>query len=134
VRDGCVLMSRRRPDQSFAHHWEFPGGKVEPGETPEHALRREIEEELGCTVRVGGIYDVVSHAYDRFDLLMLVYRCSLEDGEPIARQVAEVAWVNPSDIPGLNLPPADYPLARRLAAELDGGRRGPRLGLESGQS
>jgi 8-oxo-dGTP diphosphatase len=116
-RDGRVLMSRRRPDQSLPNCWEFPGGKVEPGESPEAALAREIEEELGCGVRVGGVYEVVFHAYPDFDLYMLVYRCEIVAGTPQARQVAAVDWVPVEVIPTLELPPADYPLARRLAAE-----------------
>ncbi len=114
-RDGRVLMSQRRADQSLPLCWEFPGGKVEPGESPEAALRREIEEELGCDVRVGAIYDVVFHAYDAFDLYMLVYRCEITAGTPHARQVADVRWVDRAIIRTLELPPADYPLAERLA-------------------
>ena len=64
---------------------------------------------------VGGIEEVVFHAYERFDLYMLVYRCALVQGEPRPLQVAEVAWFRPAEIPALDLPPADYPLARRLA-------------------
>ena len=116
-RAGRVLMSRRRPDQSLPNCWEFPGGKVEPGESPEVALAREIDEELGCAVRVGGIYEVVFHAYPDFDLYMLVYRCEIVAGTPQARQVAAVDWIAPDVIPTLELPPADYPLARRLAME-----------------
>jgi 8-oxo-dGTP diphosphatase len=115
-RDGRVLMSRRRPDQSLPNCWEFPGGKVEPGESPEAALAREIQEELGCTVDVGAIYDVVFHAYEAFDLYMLVYRCTITAGTPAPRQVAAVDWIDREEIPRLELPPADYPLARKLAA------------------
>jgi 8-oxo-dGTP diphosphatase len=115
--EGRILLSQRRADQSLPLCWEFPGGKVEPGEAPEAALVREVEEELGCLVRVGGIYDVVFHAYEAFDLYMLVYRAELVRGTPEARQVAAVAWVPPRDIPAMKLPPADYPLAHRLAAE-----------------
>jgi 8-oxo-dGTP diphosphatase len=118
IRDpasGRVLMSRRRPDQSLPGCWEFPGGKVEPGEAPVAALVREIEEELGCVVEVGAIEEVVFHAYDGFDLLMLVYRCAIARGEPRPVQVADVRWFTPADIPALPLPPADLPLAARLA-------------------
>jgi 8-oxo-dGTP diphosphatase len=115
-REGRVLMSRRRADQSMPLCWEFPGGKVEPGEAPEAALAREIEEELGCTVSVGAIHEVVFHAYQAFDLLMLVYRCAITAGAPTARQVAAVDWFERSQLPSLDLPPADYPLARKLAA------------------
>lgn len=112
-----VLISRRRPDQPMPLLWEFPGGKVEPGEAPVEALEREVREELGCQVRVGRIEDVVFHAYPQFDLVMLVYPCTIVGGEPRAVEVAEIAWVDPRTLPERELLPADYPLARRLAAE-----------------
>jgi 8-oxo-dGTP diphosphatase len=117
VRDeeGRILLSQRRADQSLPLCWEFPGGKVEPGEAPEAALAREVREELGCEVRVAGVFEVVFHAYEEFDLYMLVYEAQIIAGVPAARQVAAVAWVAPAQIPGMKLPPADYPLARKLA-------------------
>jgi 8-oxo-dGTP diphosphatase len=120
VRDagGRILLSQRRADQSLPLHWEFPGGKIEPGEAPEAALIREVHEELGCGVKVGPIFEVVFHAYESFDLYMLVYEAEIVEGAPEARQVAAVAWVKAGEIPGMKLPPADYPLARRLAAAI----------------
>jgi 8-oxo-dGTP diphosphatase len=115
-RGGQILVSRRRADQPMPLLWEFPGGKVEPGEDPVVALAREVREELGCGARVGRIHDVVFHAYDAFDLVMLVYACELE-GEPRAVEVAEVAWVDAARLPTLDLLPADYPLAHALARE-----------------
>ena len=112
---GRVLMSQRRPDQSFPLCWEFPGGKVDPGEAPEAALVRELQEELGCEAHVGEIFEVVFHPYDDFDLYMLVYECALATA-PVPMQVAAVAWFPPSELPTLPLPPADHPLARKLAA------------------
>jgi 8-oxo-dGTP diphosphatase len=116
-RDGHVLMSRRRADQAMPLLWEFPGGKVEPGEDPTAALAREVREELGCEARVGRIHDVVFHAYTDFDLVMLVYACELVSGEPRALEVAEVAWIQAGRLPALDLLPADYPLARALAQQ-----------------
>src|SRR4029077_3439302 len=85
VRDGGrVLMSRRRADQAMPLLWEFPGGKVEPGEAPVDALARGVREELGCEVRVGRIHEVVFHAYGAFDLVMLVYACEIVSGAPTA--------------------------------------------------
>jgi 8-oxo-dGTP diphosphatase len=109
-------MSRRRADQPMPLLWEFPGGKVEPGEAPVVALAREVREELGCGVTVGRIHEVVFHAYPAFDLVMLVYECALGDQLPRAVQVAEVQWVDVARLPGLDLLPADYPLARALAS------------------
>src|SRR5689334_10115822 len=98
-REGRVLISRRRPDQPMPLLWEFPGGKVEPGEDPVAALQREVREELGCDVQVGRIDEVVFHAYPTFDLIMLVYRCTVTRGEPRAVEVAEIAWVDPKSLP-----------------------------------
>jgi 8-oxo-dGTP diphosphatase len=114
---GPILMSRRRADQALPLLWEFPGGKVEPGEAPEQALAREVREELGCGVAVGRIHDVVFHAYPDYDVYLLVYPCTIVEGIPSAVDVAEIAWVEPGRLPELDLLPADYPLARRLAAE-----------------
>ncbi|HMF43433.1 MAG TPA: (deoxy)nucleoside triphosphate pyrophosphohydrolase [Polyangia bacterium] len=113
---GRVLMSRRRPDQAMPNLWEFPGGKVEPGEHPEAALVRELREELGCDIAVDRIHEVVFHAYADFDLYMLVYAGRIVAGTPRAIEVAEVAWVDEKKLPELELLPADYPLARKLAA------------------
>ena len=122
-RRGRVLLSQRRADQSFPLAWEFPGGKVEPGETLAAALVREIREELGCTIQVGEILDLVFHAYPDFDLIMPVYRARILAGAPRARQVAALAWVPRKGLFKLNLPPADIPLARKLSA-----MRVPRVG------
>ena len=117
VRDADkVLMSRRRADQPMPLLWEFPGGKVEPGEHPHAALAREVREELGCEIDVGRIHEVVFHAYPDFDLYMLVYEGRITAGTPRPVEVGEVAWVPVAELPALDLLPADYPLARALAA------------------
>jgi 8-oxo-dGTP diphosphatase len=114
-RNGRVLLSQRRADQSLPLTWEFPGGKVEPGESPEAALAREISEELGCTICVGEIVETIRHAYPDFDLEMPVLRAVIIEGEPRAVTVAAVAWVARAEIAARPMPPADIPFAQRLA-------------------
>lgn len=117
--DRRVLITQRRADQTLPLQWEFPGGKVEPGEAPVDALARELAEELGVTARVGRIWDVLFHAYPAFDLVMLVYACRLAPGaEPRAIQVADLAWVATDELPAAwDILPADRPLVERLASE-----------------
>jgi len=117
VRDGRVLISQRRADQSLPLQWEFPGGKVESGEAPVAALARELREELAIGVEVGRIWDVLFHAYPAFDLVMLVYVCRIREGEPRAVEVADLAWALPSELPGRDILPADRPLVERLVSE-----------------
>ncbi len=112
---GQVFISQRRADQAMPLLWEFPGGKIEPGELPEEALRRELEEELGVVASIGPIFEVIAHRYPEFDLLMLVYSCTF-DREPVAKEVAQVRWVEPADLPSFPILPADAPLVARLAA------------------
>src|SRR5687768_2780962 len=109
--DRRILITQRRADQALPLQWEFPGGKVEPGEAPADALARELAEELGVTASVGRIWDVLFHAYPSFDLVMLVYACRLAaTAEPRAVEVADLAWVAASDLPAWDILPADRPL------------------------
>jgi 8-oxo-dGTP diphosphatase len=118
--DGRILITQRRADQALPLQWEFPGGKVEPGEAPVAALARELTEELGVTVEVGRIWDVLFHAYPAFDLVMLVYACRLTAGSPPPRavEVADLVWVATTELPGSwDILPADRPLVERLVSE-----------------
>jgi 8-oxo-dGTP diphosphatase len=116
--DRRVLITQRRADQALPLQWEFPGGKVEPGEAPVAALERELREELGVAVTVGRIWDVLFYAYPAFDLVMLVYACRLVPGEePRAVEVADLAWAWPGELGRWDILPADRPLVDRLAAE-----------------
>jgi 8-oxo-dGTP diphosphatase len=117
-RAGEVLISQRREDQALPLYWEFPGGKIEPGEAPTAALEREIQEELGVAVAVGKIWDVLFHAYPEYDVYMLVYHCRLAAGaEPRAVEVKDLAWVPMAKLGGYSILPADEPLVRRLEEE-----------------
>ncbi len=114
--EGRTLLTQRRADQPHALGWEFPGGKIEPGESPAAALAREVREELGTGCTVGAIWDVVFHAYPDFDLYMLVYACVL-DGQPRAIEVADLSWVEPARLGDYDVLPADRPLIERLRRE-----------------
>jgi 8-oxo-dGTP diphosphatase len=114
--DRRILITRRRADQSLGGKWEFPGGKVEPGEAPVTALARELREELGVAAEVGRIWEVLFHAYPEFDLVMLVYVCRI-NGSPRAIEVAELAWVAAADLGEWDILPADRPLVERLRAD-----------------
>ncbi|HEY0190139.1 MAG TPA: (deoxy)nucleoside triphosphate pyrophosphohydrolase [Kofleriaceae bacterium] len=116
-REHPILITQRRADQALGLQWEFPGGKVEPGEAPVDALIRELREEIGVTVRVGRIWDVLFHAYPGFDLVMLVYPCWIVDGEPRAVEVADLVWAPAGELARWDILPADRPLVARLAAE-----------------
>ena len=115
--DGRILITQRRADQALGLHWEFPGGKVEPGEAPVDALVRELREEIGVEVTVARIWDVLFHAYPAFDLVMLVYPCRIVEGTPRAVEVADLAWVLPHDLARWDILPADRPLVERLRVE-----------------
>jgi 8-oxo-dGTP diphosphatase len=115
--DRRILITQRRADQALPLLWEFPGGKVEAGEAPIDALVRELTEELGITVRVGRIWDVLFHAYPAFDLVMLVYPCWIIAGEPRAVEVADLAWSRADELVRWDILPADRPLVERLTAE-----------------
>jgi len=111
-RDGRVLIARRPEGKAMAGLWEFPGGKVDPGETPEAALIRELDEELGIQVpaRCLAPLTFASHAYEEFHLLMPLYICRNWDGAVTAREGQELKWVRPSRLRDYDMPPADEPL------------------------
>jgi 8-oxo-dGTP diphosphatase len=114
--DNRVLIAKRPEGRHMAGLWEFPGGKIEPGERPEDALIRELAEELGIDVTESCLAPLTfaSHAYDDFHLLMPLYVCRQWDGEVEPREGQELAWVRPNRLSGYDMPPADEPLKAML--------------------
>ncbi len=110
--DGRVLIAKRPEGKALAGLWEFPGGKVETGERPEETLIRELDEELGITVKEACLAPLTfaSHAYPEFHLLMPLWVCRRWDGQVTAREHAGLAWVRPNRLRDYPMPPADEPL------------------------
>ncbi len=110
--DGRILLAQRPQGKSLAGLWEFPGGKVETGETPEAALIRELKEELGIDTHASCLAPLTfaSHAYPGFHLLMPLFVCRKWQGVPSGREGQVLAWVGPSALNGYEMPPADLPL------------------------
>lgn len=117
VRNGQIMISRRPAGAHMGMKWEFPGGKIEMGETPEAALRRELREETGAEAEAVRIYDAKLWAYPEKTVLLLFYVARLLSGEPRPLEGQALAWVRPDELGGYAFAPADEPIARRLARE-----------------
>jgi 8-oxo-dGTP diphosphatase len=118
--DGRVLVAQRPAGRPMAGLWEFPGGKVESGETPEQTLIRELEEELGIVVKEACLAPLTfaSHTYPDFHLVMPLYVCRRWDGTVTAREGQSLAWVRPNRLRDYPMPPADVPLVAHLTTLL----------------
>jgi len=114
--DSRVLLARRPEGKAMAGLWEFPGGKVDEGETPEAALIRELHEELGIDTHESCLAPIgfASHGYDDFHLLMPLFVCRKWHGDPEPREGQELAWVRPNRMREYEMPPADVPLVAQL--------------------
>ncbi len=112
LHEGKVMLAQRPEGKHLALKWEFPGGKVEPGEEPEQAISRELHEELGCAVRTIAALSRSQHAYDRGMVEMIPFVCELSPGSPMPHlhEHADLLWVEPGDLRQHDLAPADYPV------------------------
>jgi 8-oxo-dGTP diphosphatase len=119
--EGRVLLQQRAPGRAMAGLWEFPGGKVEPGERPEAALVRELEEELGIQVDPAQLAPAAFASADGPEasgrhMLLLLYLCRIWEGVPRPLDAVALKWLRPAEMDGAGMPPADIPLIARLEA------------------
>jgi len=114
IEGGRVLLTQRAEGRHLGGLWEFPGGKLERGESPEEALVRECQEECGIEIAVADILDVTFYRYADNDVLLLFYRCSIVSGEVRHLQVEDHAWVAPEELARYDLPPADARIIARI--------------------
>lgn len=114
-RDGRFLAARRKTGTHLEGKWEFPGGKMEPNESPEECLIREFREELGVAIAAGPILEVIFHRYRERHVLLLFYACRLVEGEPRPLGCEELRWLDKRELETLDWAEADLPFVRRLA-------------------
>lgn len=114
---GRVLAAQRGPGKALAGLWEFPGGKIEPGESPSNALAREIEEELGCRVEVGDHVTTTTHEYEFGTIELATYYATLIGGTPTASEHSELRWVRFEDLQSLDWAPADLPAVATIVRD-----------------
>ncbi|WP_042349311.1 8-oxo-dGTP diphosphatase MutT [Bacillus massiliigorillae] len=109
-----ILCALRSPNMTLPNLWEFPGGKIEQGESPEQSLIREIDEELGCTIEVFDLVEDIVHEYPAVIVNLLTYRAKIINGSPIAKEHAELKWVPIQELKALEWAPADIPTIETL--------------------
>jgi len=117
VEDGRILCTQRGSG-ALAGRWEFPGGKLEAGESPEAALAREIREELGCTITVGTKVVTTEHEYDFAVVVLTTFYSKLAEGQPTLSEHTDAVWLAPADLATLDWAPADVPAVRQIQCEL----------------
>lgn len=112
-----IFCALRSPEMSLANYWEFPGGKIEAGEIPEQALKREIQEEFACTIQVGAKVEDTTYEYEKVIVRLETYKAKLVDGQPTALEHAATKWVKRDELTQLNFAPADIPAVEKIAKE-----------------
>lgn len=115
-----ILCALRSENMSLPNVWEFPGGKIEEGEQPEESLIREINEELGCSIKVEELIEQVTHAYPHNSVNLLTYKARIIKGAPQAKEHAQLKWVPRQELNKLDWAPADIPTVKKLLAQISG--------------
>lgn len=116
--DGKVLCAQRGPTMSMPLKWEFPGGKLESGETPIQCLRREVEEELGLSISIIEPLPPARHRYATFEIELIPFRCSMLGGELSLLEHAQIVWLRPDELSGLDWAAADIPIVKHYVEQV----------------
>ncbi len=116
LKKGKILLTRRPLDKKMGGFWEFPGGKIEPGETPQDALQRELQEELDIEIEVGPLLANVLHNYEWGAVAIHAFWCHWSGGQISHLEVIDHSWVTPAELPDYDILPADAPLISKLQA------------------
>ncbi len=119
-QNGKLLIAQRKPDDHLGGYWEFPGGKVEPRETIEDCLIREVEEELGVRIKPEYLLKKAEHAYPECSLILHFYVCRFESGEPSKKDCHDFRWIHPEELPDFLFPPADADMIQDIIRNHDG--------------
>ena len=127
IKDGSKIFATQRGYGEQKGFWEFPGGKMEPGETPQQALKRELKEELAIDVNVGDFLCTVEHDYPAFHLSMRCFLCEIASGEPKLLEHEAAKWLKPSELRSVEWLPADVSVVERLEAEFGQSVSKPRI-------
>jgi 8-oxo-dGTP diphosphatase len=114
---GEILCALRSPHMSLPNLWEFPGGKIDPGETPRETLVREIREELGCDIQVGEMVEDTMHDYPGVTVRLMTFEARITHGTPHPREHAELRWVKVNELESLEWAPADIPAVKKIVRE-----------------
>lgn len=115
VKDGKILCAQRGPSKSLPLKWEFPGGKIEAGETPQQALKREINEEMSCEVSIGDKVEHTVYEYDFGIVHLTTFLCTLKESQPRLTEHVAIKWLFPNELPSLDWAPADIPAINKLS-------------------
>ena len=118
IQDGLVLCAQRGEGGSLAGLWEFPGGKIESGESPAAALKREIAEELDCAIEVGDLITTTTHMYEFGTVNLTTFYCRLISGTPTTSEHAAIRWLRPADLTTIEWAPADIPAIHLIQEDL----------------
>ncbi|MBS2967591.1 (deoxy)nucleoside triphosphate pyrophosphohydrolase [Metabacillus sp. KIGAM252] len=117
VENGKILCAQRGDGKALSLKWEFPGGKIEEGETPQEALRREIEEEMLCKVEIGEKIETTVYEYDFGIVHLTTFYCQLKEGTPVLTEHAAMKWLVPGELDTLDWAPADVPAIEKISRE-----------------